>query len=123
MFTELEKVDIRCFLGWPAIYLQVYSALEYSIQAVESKPETEAKVREILAVLNAFDVRLSNAYCSIKADQVGDIKIGRMSEINILRSEARRYVGRLGALLNVGIREDAFGGYARSSNSNAMTIV
>jgi hypothetical protein len=121
-FTEAQKVQVRVYLGWPALYLQTYSALEYAMQAIENKVDSFNQVIVLIGQLNVVDAQLTDAYRRIKADQIGEIKIGRMSEINILRSEGRRLVGRLAALLNTSIREDAFAGYARTATSNLPVL-
>lgn len=118
-FTEQQRVDIRMYMGYPALYLQVYSLLEMAMDAIEQVADSQQRVIDLLASLGVVDAQITDAYNRIQADQVGEMKIGRMSEINILRSEGRRLVGRLSAILNVEPRLDAFG-EAKRNKSNYL---
>lgn len=122
-FTDAQRVQIRYFMGYPQLYLQTYSILEMALNAIEQKAEMSALVLELVASLQNIDAELLNGLKYIKVDRVDNImNTSRMAHINILRSEGRRLVNRLGATLNTSRRADVFG--TTSGNvSNSLTIV
>ena len=108
-FTEAQRVKIRLYLGWSARFHQFDSRLEQAMNAVDTLADTETEVEAILADLATIETELADAHGRLKAMKVGSIDLPGHKEIQALRSEGRRHVGRLAATLGVEVRHDAFG--------------
>jgi len=82
--------------------------------------DTRDIVGELLLSLVDMDEKLVDAHKRIKARKLGTIDLMEEKEIGILRSEGRRFVGRLAALLGVEVRQDVFAGFGPSYFSGAQ---
>lgn len=114
--SAAQKADIRFYAGWQARYLQLDSRLEQAMNAIELQPEHEAQITNtinasppgLLALLKDIDTKLRDSHGRLKASVVGSITLNR-AELYQLRSEGRRFVGRLCSILGVCRGEDVFG--------------
>lgn len=114
--TEAQRADIRFYCGWSARFRQFDSRLEQAMNALASTPETEARITNsitgdppgVLACLHAVDAELTAAHKRLKATKVGSIELNQ-GEIASLRSEGRRHVTRLCAMLGIEQYADVFG--------------
>lgn len=106
--TDTQKAKIRQYLGWSARYHTNDDALEKAMVTIGDLPEDEARVTAALTVLETLDTELTEARGRLKASVVGSITLNA-NEIAWLRSEGRRVVKRIAAILGVEIRSDAFG--------------
>lgn len=108
--SETERSQIRIYMGWPARYFQQHPELQMSMEALDDASEEDrTQVRIALAGVADIDTRLTDALSRNRAEEVGSIKLNPR-EIGNLRSEGRRYVGRLAAALGVGVLNDSFSG-------------
>jgi hypothetical protein len=107
--TEAQKVKIRFYMGWPARFHQVYPELEQAMSAVDSLPDTETQLEAILTDLDSIWALLKGSYVRLKALKSGSTELPGPNEVMTLRSEGRRNVGTLAALLGVGTIHDVFG--------------
>ena len=108
--TADQKAKTRYYLGWSARFHQFDSRLEQAMDALAVEPEAEALVIAALTALADIDTKLTDAHKRIKAQAVGSIVLNDKDEVSILRSEGRRWVGRICATLGVESRYDVFGG-------------
>lgn len=108
--TAAEKSKIRLFLGWSERFHQTDSRLEQALLAVDADAtgETYNRINTLLQSIADIETRITDAYSRLKAIKVGSIELPGMMELGALRSEGRRFVGRLAALLGVAVRHDAF---------------
>lgn len=112
MFTNLEKTQVRDYLGWTAKYQQFDSGLERAFSFVANltaggDSSVEDQVRVMLAKVIAIESELDSARARFKADQVGPIKLNRMEIVQIVQ-RGESYIGRMARLLGVEARGYAF---------------
>ncbi len=106
-FTETQRVAIRTWLGWSERFHQTNSALEQAMNAVEGVAEAQANVEVILTELDSIEVALKDARNRLKASKVGSIDLNK-NEVPFLRSEGRRWVGKLARRFGVRVMGDPF---------------
>lgn len=102
-FTEAERVQIRRYLGFSAIYLQAEPRLENAITAVQAVAEggtrpdntTELAIRALLAKLVNIDERIDGILECLGTVQVNKIQVDNARALLVLRSQGYIYVGYL----------------------------
>lgn len=111
-FTDTQRANIRLYLGWSARFHQTDSRLEQAMSAVdmESSGATNTICVALLASLADIEAKLLDAHNRLKAMQVGSITLPGKNELGLLRSEGRRFAGKLAATLGVEVRHDVFSG-------------
>ena len=122
--TATQRAQVRLYCGWTARFRQTDSRLEQSMNALDAgDAETITVAAGMLVSLVDIDTKLVDAHKRIKANTVGSIKLTEEKEIGILRSEGRRFAGRLASLLGVEVRHDVFSGNGPSwwSGTNGPT--
>lgn len=108
--TDAQKDSVRQYVGWNFRFRQTDSQLELALNAVDQDATVQATVIAILASLASIDTAITDAYSRIKAKTlVGEVELMESQEIAILRSEGRRFVGRLAGYLGVPARQDVYG--------------
>ena len=110
--TEPERVQVRLYMGWSARFFQFDSELEQAMNALDSKPDTEQLVRDLIAECQRIDAAITTAENRFKAAAVGSIKLTLGNELALLRSRGRQFTGRLSATLGVEVRHDVWSGTA-----------
>lgn len=105
-FSEAQRAKIRLYMGWPARFFQEESALEQSMNAVESEVDTYNEIVVILTRLDDIDTRITACYTRLKAMQVGAIKLPGQLELGALRSEGMRVASHLASILGIEIRNN-----------------
>ena len=108
--TETQKIEVRTYLGWSDRFHQTDSRLEQALAAIDMRPDSELKVESLLASIADIETKLTDAHGRLKARNVGSIALEAEIELGALRSEGRRFVGRLAILLGVECRHDVFSG-------------
>lgn len=119
--TADQRLLVRLYTGWSDRFGQFDSRLEQAMNHADNNPSTLALITNaingsppgLLALLQDIDSRLSGSYGRLKADQVGPIALNR-GELQQLRSEGRRHVGRLCSILGVQRGHDVFSGSSTS---------
>ncbi len=110
MLTEAERSAIRKYLGWPGRFHDEHPALEQGFLALTVDDEVEVR-RELERITDpdtGIEVRLTEALDRLAARALGTITLNPM-EIAALRSEGRRAVARIAALMGVQVLSNAFG--------------
>ncbi len=115
-FTEAERVDIRKYLGFPALFQQANPRLEFAMTAVQStadggiRPDgsTEALIRKTLGKLATLEDSLEALWTQAQALTVDELKIDPARGMMVLRAEGRRLVGIIAVVLNTVPRIDVF---------------
>lgn len=108
--TEQQRDSVRQYVGWTFRFRQTDSQLELALNAVDQDTVVQATVVAVLASLANIDTLISAAYSRIQAKAlVGEVELMESQEIAILRSEGRRFVGRLAGYLGVPVRQDVYG--------------
>lgn len=118
MFTELDRVKIRTYLGFGSLYLQVDPRLENAITALQSvadggtRPtdDAETMAKGYITSLESID----DAIAALRVQQgavelTGEMKLDASREMVRLRSEGRTVVHRLARMLDTFPRSDVFG--------------
>jgi len=80
------------------------------MNAVDDTAAELAQVVALLVSLADIDTRLTACYGRLKALKVGSIELPGHGELMALRSEGRKFSGRLAAKLGVAIINDAWSG-------------
>lgn len=129
-FTELDRVNIRHYLGYSSVFLQVDSRLESAITALQSvadggtRPTSDAETsaKALLTELADIDTKIKALRDQQAATEViGEMKLDAAREQARLRSEGRVYVHRLARMVDTLPRADAFGpapGFASSHEAH-----
>jgi len=117
--TEAQRVLVRLYTGWQDGFGQFDSRLEQAMNHVDNRAELLALVTNLttdtppglLAQLASIDSKLFGAHGRLKASAVGSITLNP-GELQALRSEGRRLVGRLCSILGIERGSDVFSGTA-----------
>ncbi len=109
--TDTQKAEIRDFLGWPARFHDRDDRLENAFTALADLPDDETRIIALLNKAKDIETRITDALGRIKASAVGSITLNQ-AEILQLKSEGRRAVNRIAAILYVPVKANAFGGGA-----------
>jgi hypothetical protein len=115
--TAAQRTQIRLVTGWQDGFGQFDSRLEQAMNYADSRPELLAQLQNaidgsppgLLASIAAIDTKLLGAHTRMKALAAGSLTLNP-AELQQLRSEGRRFVGRLCAILGVEARHDYFSG-------------
>ena len=105
--TDAQKADTRAALGWSARFHQFDSRLEQAMSALATEPDHESQVITLLASVADIETKLVAAHSRLKASKVGSIDLNPM-EIQMLRKEGKRFVGKIASILGVETRRDIF---------------
>lgn len=108
--SEAQRIEVRTYLGWSDRFHQTDSRLEQALNAIDLRPDSLAKVVALLASITDIETKLEDAHGRLKARNVGSIALEAEIELGALRSEGRRFVGRMSVLLGVECRHDVFSG-------------
>lgn len=110
-FSETEKSRIRMLLGWGARFWQLETRLENAIDAVNTTlPEEVTRIQTILTQLTDIDTKITDALGTVGVTGVSAIKLDSDQGISHLRSEGRRLVEAIAAILQVPIKRNYYGG-------------
>jgi hypothetical protein len=115
-----ERAKIRFYLGWSARFHQTDSALEQAMNAVDvgddetygiiTRPAGDPLGTGLLASCVDIDTKLLATDDELEVRAVGTIQLDVMQKVGTLRSNGRKFAGRLAALLGVPVRHDVFSG-------------
>jgi len=118
--TAAQRAQIRFYLGWSARFHQTDSALEQALNAVDAgDDETYGLITRatgdplgtgLLASCVDIDTKLLATDDELEVLKVGTIELDVMQKVGTLRSNGRKFAGRLAALLGVPVRHDVFSG-------------
>jgi hypothetical protein len=115
-FTEVQRVQIRRYLGWPGIRQAEDRSLEGAITAAQSTGDggvmadssTETAIVSYLTSLAAIELQLTQLWESMLASKIETIEIDPARGALALAMEGRRFVGLLADALDVRPRRDVF---------------
>lgn len=115
-WTEAERVKIRRYLGFSAIFTDSQPLLENAITSVlatadgGSRPNnaTQVSIQAILTNLDELEAELKKLWKKAVATQVEDIKIDPARAMIVLRMEGRRLVTALSVSLGTTPCRDIF---------------
>jgi len=107
-FTEADRVQIRQYVGWTAIFLQAQPLLESAITTIQAKADggnmvdnsTELLVKGLIIQLQAVDAKLFQIDC-LGANQVGNIQQDNIRARMVVQQYGRMLVGRLCTVLSL----------------------
>lgn len=100
--TDLQRADVRRFLGFPDQTTGFYSRLEGAMEILT--PNAEARVIELLDRLVSIETKLFAALDRLKVSHVDrDIRLRGPEEIMTLREEGNRNARHLGIILGTGV--------------------
>jgi hypothetical protein len=116
-FSELDRVNIRTYIGHADLYFGSDPRLERAITALQaitdggSMPTADAEnyVKVLLVKLQAIDAQIDALMDQNGAGAVDEIKVDSARETARLRSVGRMYCGRLARRFDTYPRADAFG--------------
>jgi hypothetical protein len=102
-FSEADRVQIRRYLGFPAIYVTADPRLESAITAVQSVADggsrpnntTELAVQGYLAKLATVETRIEDLFIQMQVGTVDEVEIDAPRGLLGLRSIGRQYVGHI----------------------------
>jgi hypothetical protein len=124
VLTGFQRAQIRLYLGWSARFHQMDSALEQAMNAVDANQTDDDTYNLItratndpngpglLASLVDVDTKLLATDQELEVKKVGSIELVVQEKVGTLRSNGRKFAGRLAALLGVPVRHDVFSGTA-----------
>lgn len=115
--TLTQAAQVRHYLGIPD-GLEVWVSFEGQLAAISA--ENQTIIVGLLASLAAIDAQLASAPSRLKALKVGSIELSGFGEIDGLRAEGRRLVGRLCSLF--GLTAPAFDVFSEGGDSMGGVI-
>lgn len=115
-YAESDRVQIRIYVGYSAIFLQADPRLENAITATlattdgGTRPDnsTQTAVMGYITQLQGIDQNLTNLNALMGAGAVDEIRIDPAREMARLRMEGRRLVHRLCRFFDVQPYSDIF---------------
>lgn len=115
-FVESDRVNIRLYLGYSALFLQADPRLESAITATQAvvdggtRPDNSSELlaKSIVTQLAAFDASIVGLSTQRGAGSVGGISIDPVRETARLRMLGRQYCHRLGRIFDTSPRADVF---------------
>lgn len=126
-FVESDRVQIRHFLGFSALFQQADPRLENAITAVQGPPNgtrpdssTEAQVLALVTSLISIETKLSALWDQAVAVQVDEIRVDVARGRAMLCMEGRRLVAGLEAALGTHKRRDIFSSGASNPDGDAF---
>ena len=116
MFTEVDRVQIRQYLGYSGLWLQLDPRLESAISNIQSvadggtRPtsDTENLVRSYVDKLQDIDDSLDGLDDYQATEEADGNKFDVVKEDNRLRRKGRMYVHRLAKALDTKPRADIY---------------
>ncbi len=109
-FTLAERARIRRLLGWEARFLQYDTRLESAMDAINNvSPADQDVIRDIFTKLDGLDTKIESAQVKFGVDRVGSIYLNSLNMLGLLKSEAKRYVDNMAAILGVECRANFYG--------------
>lgn len=128
MFTEINRVKIRKYLGFAAIFHQAEPRLENAIGAVQSvadggnRPDnsTELFILDLLTQLDAIDQQLIDMLQCLGTNQVGKIATDNVRAYLVVQMRGRQVVGYLADALSTRPIRDVFSAPQTSNDSDGV---
>lgn len=126
-WTESDRVTIRHYLGFAAIYTQADPRLENALTAIQAvsdggtRPDnsSELQVRGWLADLILIETNLRNLWNKAMALTVDELKVDPVRGMQMLRMEGRRLVTNLATILSTRPRRDVFSSLSPNFSGDA----
>ena len=109
-FTDVEKAQIRRYLGYPDIYRDHTPWLESAMDVVGARTEVAAMVSADLVSLAIVETSLTSTLSSGGLKRIDDIEFYEGSQVASISHAGRRLVGRISVTLGIPICSDVFGG-------------
>jgi len=108
--TLQQRADVRVSLGWSAQFSQTDNALENAFDGLETQPEHETQIIDLLADIVLIKTQLVDSRKRLKALKVGSLGLDAFrSEMMALRAEGQRVVGEMAVIMGVEVRHNIFG--------------
>lgn len=115
-FTEADRVQLRRWLGYSAIYASRDPILESAITSVQSvadgggRPDntTEIAVKGYVTELASIESKVKDLYEQMQAHKLDDITIDPLRGMAGLCKIGRQYVGHISDALSTPIKRDVF---------------
>ncbi len=116
-YSESDRVKLRHYVGFGAIFLQADPRLESAISATQSiadggtRPDasTETYIKSLVTDLDALEARMKTKWTAPEAGTVDEIGVDFARGLATLRFEGRRLCNSLARMLGMrGVRADIF---------------
>ena len=122
-WVESDRVNIRLYLGFSALFLQANPRLESAITASQAivdggtRPDnsTETLARSIITELQGVDTKLDNLDPLMGGTKVDEAEVDAARETARLCAKGRRYVHRLARIFDTAPIADVFSSAAIGS--------
>ena len=128
-FTEIQKVEIRKYMGAGSIYLQQFPKLENAITAVQAvadggtRPDsaTQNSIVSYLTKLATIETKLEALQCQVQVVNAGEdeVKLNVAQGIFLLHKEGKRMIGIIARTLACAPVWDFFSSQAPSADDFA----
>ena len=128
MFSEYDRVRVRDALGFAALFQQADPRLEAALTSIQSisdggdRPDNSSELacKSIVADIETLYCQMKNLWPAVSVGQANKVKIDPARGLLVLRSEGRRLVTRLSALLSTNPRRDIFSASEPNLNGDAF---
>lgn len=115
-FAESDRVQIRRWLGYSAMYASRDPLLENAITAAQStadggsRPDasTETAIKAWLTQLATIETRWQSLYDEMEAHKVDELVVDPVRALAGLKQIGRMYVGNLSDALSTPVKRDVF---------------
>ena len=131
-WTEADRVLLRHYLGFSAIFLQADPRLEQAITAVQAtsvpggtRPDdsTERQIRRWLGQLAKIEARLEEIWDEAEALKVEGLGVDPYRAMALLRAEGRRVVAGIGRALATRPAHDVFSSAAPDADGPTFPLI
>ena len=127
-FSTLDRVRVRHFMGFGAIFRQADLRVENALTAIMSvadggsQPDStsENAVRAIVADLLQVECMLKEQWKAFAVNQVNKVRMDAIRAMGALRMEGRRLVTSLSSVLATSPRRDCFASTAPNPDGDAF---
>lgn len=115
-FTEADRVQLRKWLGYSALYASRDPILESAITSSQStadggsRPDntTELAIKSYLTELTTLETTVKDLYEQMQAHKLDDITIDPLRGLAGLHKIGRQYVGHISDALSTPVKRDVF---------------
>lgn len=106
--SSADRDNVRTYLGYSGRFAQVDSVLEQAMDSINGDSDAVGTIQALILSCQGIDTQLTAIQTRAGISNVDEIVVDTTKGLRELRSEGRRYVGRMAAKLGVPIRHDAF---------------
>jgi hypothetical protein len=108
VFTDEERARLRVLLGWSSLYHETDDRLENAMDAFSTVPTDLARIRTLLTELDTIDALIVQSRDTAGVTKAGSIELMSDSGQGFHKSEGRRLVNAIAALIGCEVKRNYY---------------